>query len=325
MSIDVRWLVRGCVNFMQFTTQPESMKIWQDRGFREVLLAAIVYPWPMIFFGWQMFGAAALIFVLMSVCSQLTHRLFLNIILFECQCAAYTFVWMKKNTKAIKARYIEMANEAQGTHYAFHLWRADYRMFFFALLNVKRRLYRQSREGPLYPNTVCLLTRIDTVHFVLGFFRVCMMFLFWSLQHPDVLKILSMCWEWALPCLQVCMTCIVDFLHTASNGSPEFVDLKSRAYETWANMYATFFIQATRIPLNVTKMRLILEEDEESSDMKQAPRIPLNITKMKLILEQDEESSDMKQAPRIPLNITKMKLILEQDEESDEADTSTDE
>jgi hypothetical protein len=328
MKIDVPWIIRCGVDFMQFTTQPESMKIWQDRGFLEVLFSAIVYPWPLLFFGWHMFGAVVLIFVLMSVCSQITHRLFLNIILFECQCAAYVFVWMRKNTKANKERYIEMANKVKATRCALHLWWADPQVLFFMLLNHKRRLYRQSREGELYPNTICLLTRIDTVHFVLGFFRVCMMLLFWFLQQPHVLECLSMCLELACTCLAECMTnmtWIVDILNAASNGSQVFVHLKSRVYETGEKMYADLFPQATGIPRNITKMRLILEQDEESSDMKQDARSPVNVAKMKLILEQDEESADSKQVTRIPLNVTKMKQILEQDEESDEADTSTDE
>ena len=321
MKIDVPWVIRGCVNFMQFTTQPESMKIWQDRGFLEVLFSAIVYPWPLLFFGWQMFGAAALIFVLMSVCSQLTHRLFLNIILFECQCAAYVFMRMKKNTKAIKARYCEMAVEAGQMDYAFDLWRADPKLFFFALLYFRRTLYRQSREGALYPKTICLLTRIDTVHFVLGVFRVLMMFLFWFVQLPGVLECLSMCCECAWSCLAVCMTWIVDVLHMASGDSPVLVDLTSRAhetYETYAKMYANLIPKHKRGRLNVTQMRKSLQQDEESADMKQDTRIELNVTK---------KSSTKKVATRIPtrLNITQMRRSLEQDEESDEADTSTDE
>jgi hypothetical protein len=317
MKIDVPCIIRSGVDFMQFTTQPESMKIWQDRGFLEVLFGAIVYPWPLLFFGWHIFGAVVLIFVLMSVCSQITHRLFLNIILLECECAGYVFLWMRKKTKANKEIYIEMAKRVKATQYALHLWFDDPQLLFFMLLNHKRRLYRVNRQAALYPDTICLLTRIDTVHFVLWFFRVFMMLLFWFLQHPDVLKFSSMCLDLACTCLAGCMT----ILNAASNGSPVFVDFQSRVYQT----YADLFPQATGIPRNVTKMRWILEQDEESSDMKQATRTPLNVTRMKQILEQDEESSDMKQATRTPLNVTRMKEILEQDEESDEADTSTDE
>jgi len=246
--------VQWAFNFVTRSENAMSTKVYQARGRTEVVASCFLLPWPMFFVNVTWYSALVLFLIAMSLLSGFTHRhVVLRMTLFELHCAAFVFLWFqkfvfllfqKKQGKKTLEKQENMIKEAIQLRYAFNLWRSKPVLFMNSLLKARYYLYRVDKNSAFYWDSVCLLTRIDTVHVVLCYFRLCVVLPFvWVVQQPFVFEALGTLCTWAWPrvasagtflceatvfCLGLCMS--------ESDRSSMWLGLQSRVHDTRTSM-----------------------------------------------------------------------------------------
>jgi hypothetical protein len=92
--------VQWASNFVTYTENAMSMKVYQARGRTEVVASCFLLPWPMFFVNVTWYSALVLFLIAMSLLSGFTHRhVVLRMTLFELHCAAFVFLLFQKTQK----------------------------------------------------------------------------------------------------------------------------------------------------------------------------------------------------------------------------------
>jgi hypothetical protein len=238
--------VQWAFNFVTYTENAMSMKVYQARGRTEVVASCFLLPWPMFFVNVTWYSALVLFLIAMSLLSGFTHRhVVLRMTLFELHCAAFVLLLFRKKQKTkVVNKQVDMIKNAIKEKYAFHLWKSDPVLFMTSLLEFRYYLYRVDKNSAYYWDLLCLLTRIDTVHVVLFYFRLRVVLPFvWVVQQPFVYEALGTLCALAWPrvasagtflceatvfCLGLCMS--------ESDRSSMWLGLQSRVQDARTSM-----------------------------------------------------------------------------------------
>jgi hypothetical protein len=238
--------VQWAFKFVTYSEQPMSMKVYQARGRTEVVASCFLLPWPMFFVNVTWYSALVLFLIAMSLLSGFTHRhVVLRMTLFELDCAVFVLLPFQKPEKTkVVEKQEDMIKKAIQQKYAFHLWKSDPVLFMTSLLKSRYYLDDFDKKSAFYWDLVCLWTRIDTVHVVLFYFRLCVVLPFaWVVQQPFFYEALDTLCTWAWPwvasagtflceamvfCLGLCMS--------ESDWSSMWLGLQSRVHDARTSM-----------------------------------------------------------------------------------------
>jgi len=242
----VQWAFNFVTRIVTRIENAMSMKVYQARGRTEVVASCFLLPWPMFFVNVTWYSALVLFLIAMSLLSGFTHRhVVLRMTLFELHCAAFVFLlFQKTQKKKVVEKQRSMIKNAIQQKYAFHLWRSEPVLFMNSLLKSSYYLDDVDKNSAFYWDYVCLLTRIDTVHVVLFYFRLCVVLPFaWVVQQPFFYEALGTLCTWAWPRVASAGTflceavfSILGLCMSESDRSSMWLGLQSRVHDARTSM-----------------------------------------------------------------------------------------
>jgi hypothetical protein len=314
VSYVVRWAgirinpmtaVQWAFNFVTYSENALSMKVKQARGRTEVVASCFLLPWPIFFVNVTWYSALVLFLIAMSLLSGFTHRhVVLRMKLIELHCAAFVFLLFQKTQKEkVVKKQRSMIKNAIQQKYAFHLWRTEPVLFMKSLLYCTYYLDDVDKTSEFYCDLICLLTRIDTVHVVLFYFRLRVVLPFvWVVQQPFVYEALgtlcTLAWPWVASAgtfLCEAVLAILCLCMSESDRSSMWLGLQSRVHDARTSMNQAMSQVNVRALLQGTKQRKDPQTRQEAIQIIKAVLQPKSekqkmIDHYRAVLEKNKDS-----------------------------------